>query len=144
MTVFLYGMREREMILDIFEMCSGQRMMTTYIRPGGVWRDVPDEFDKAVRDFIKIMPSRLDEYESMLTKNILFLERTVGIGPLAKRIVSVMVLPDPFYGPAAKHTIYVKHDHTVDTNSMISTFPPIQPVMFMPATWSVYRKFASR
>jgi NADH-quinone oxidoreductase subunit D len=83
MSVFLYAMREREMILDIFEMCSGQRMMTTYVRPGGLWRDVPVEFDKAVRDFIKVMPRRLDEYESMLTKNQLFLERTVGIGPIS-------------------------------------------------------------
>ena len=84
MSVFLYAMREREMILDIFEMCSGQRMMTTYIRPGGLWRDVPAEFDEAVRDFVKIMPGRLDEYESMLTKNALFLERTVGIGPISE------------------------------------------------------------
>jgi NADH-quinone oxidoreductase subunit D len=84
MSVFLYAMREREIILDIFEMCSGQRMMTTYIRPGGVWRDVPVEFDIAVRDFLKIMPARMDEYESMLTKNELFLERTVGIGPISE------------------------------------------------------------
>ena len=51
------------MILDIFELVSGQRMMTTYIRPGGVWRDVPVEFEAAVRDFLKIMPKRIDEYE---------------------------------------------------------------------------------
>lgn len=82
MSVFLYGMREREMILDIFELCSGQRMMTTYVRPGGLWRDVPAEFEKTVRDFIHIMPKRLDEYETMLTRNALFLERTVGIGPI--------------------------------------------------------------
>ncbi len=82
MSVFMYAMREREMILDILEMCSGQRMMTTYIRPGGLWRDVPDGFEAAVRNFTAILPRRLDEYESMLTKNALFLERTVGIGPI--------------------------------------------------------------
>ena len=82
MSVFLYAMREREMILDIFEMIAGQRMMTTYIRPGGVWRDVPAEFEPAVREFIRIFPARLAEYESMLTKNSLFLERTVGIGKI--------------------------------------------------------------
>lgn len=80
MSVFLYGMREREIILDIFEMVSGARMMTTYIRPGGLWRDVPVEFEDAVRDFLAIMPKRVDEYEGMLTTNKLFLERTVGIG----------------------------------------------------------------
>ena len=83
MSVFLYGMREREVILDIFEMCSGQRMMTTYIRPGGLWRDVPPEFEPAVRAFLKDMPHRLDEYEDLLTNNKLFLERTKGIGVLS-------------------------------------------------------------
>jgi len=82
MSVFLYGMREREIILDIFEMVSGARMMTTYIRPGGLWRDVPVEFEDAVRDFLAIMPKRVDEYEGMLTTNKLFLERTVGIGKI--------------------------------------------------------------
>ncbi len=80
MSVFLYAMREREMILDIFEMCAGQRMMTTYIRPGGLWRDVPVEFEGAVRKFLNVMPRRLAEYESLLTNNSLFLERTQGIG----------------------------------------------------------------
>ncbi len=83
-TPFWYCMREREMILDIFEMVSGQRMMTTYIRPGGVWRDVPVEFDEAVRSFVKIMPSRVDQYESMLTKAPIFIDRTKGIGKLSK------------------------------------------------------------
>lgn len=82
MSVFLYAFREREMILDIFEMCSGQRMMTTYFRPGGLWRDVPVEFEDAVRNFIRIFPRRVDEYEALLTKNPLFLDRTVGIGKL--------------------------------------------------------------
>lgn len=82
MSVFLYGMREREIILDIFEMVSGARMMTTYIRPGGLWRDVPVGFEDAVRDFLAIMPKRVDEYEGMLTTNKLFLERTVGIGKI--------------------------------------------------------------
>jgi NADH-quinone oxidoreductase subunit D len=84
MSVFLYAMREREMIMDILELVSGQRMMTTYIRPGGLWRDVPVEFESAVRKFIDILPSRIDEYESLLTQNPLFLERTIGIGKISK------------------------------------------------------------
>ncbi len=83
MSVFLYTMREREAILDIFEMVSGQRMMTTYIRPGGLWRDVPVEFEDAVRDIIGILPRRIDEYESLLTTNSLFLDRTEGIGAIS-------------------------------------------------------------
>jgi NADH-quinone oxidoreductase subunit D len=83
MSVFLYSFREREMILDIFELVSGQRMMTTYLRPGGLWRDVPIEFDDAVRNVLKIMPDRIDEYESLLTKNPLFLDRTRKIGVIS-------------------------------------------------------------
>ena len=82
MSMFLYAFREREIILDIKELISGQRMMTTYIRPGGVWRDVPVEFEAAVRDFIKMFPKRIDEYEALLTKNPLFLDRLLGIGKL--------------------------------------------------------------
>ena len=78
MSVFLYCFRERELILDIFELVSGQRMMTTYIRPGGLWRDVPVEFEAAVRNFIKIFPARIDEYERLLTKNPIFLRPHQG------------------------------------------------------------------
>ena len=83
MSVFLYAMREREMILGVMEMISGQRMMTTYIRPGGVWRDVPPEFGPAVQEIVNVMPGRIAEYESMLTKNMLFTERTQGIGVIS-------------------------------------------------------------
>ncbi len=83
MSVFLYCFREREVILDIFELVSGQRMMTTYIRPGGLWRDVPVEFESAVRNFLKIFPRRIDEYEALLSKNPLLQDRVVGIGKLS-------------------------------------------------------------
>jgi NADH-quinone oxidoreductase subunit D len=82
MSMFLYCFREREYILDILEMCSGQRMMTTYIRPGGLWRDVPVEFEAAVRDILKTFPKRIDQYEALLTRNPLMLDRTLGIGKL--------------------------------------------------------------
>lgn len=84
MSVFLYCFREREWIMDIIEMCGGQRMMATFIRPGGLWRDVPEEFEDAVRQFLKIFPARIDEYEALLTKNPLFLERTRWIGVLSR------------------------------------------------------------
>jgi len=84
MSMFLYCFRERERILDIFELVSGQRMMTTFIRPGGLWRDVPAEFESAVRHILQIMPARVDEYEALLTKNPLLLDRTVHIGILSK------------------------------------------------------------
>lgn len=83
MSVFLYCFREREYILDIFEMVAGQRMMVSYFRPGGLWRDVPDEFEPAVRKLLDFMPAKIVDYESLLDKNPIFLERTKGIGVIS-------------------------------------------------------------
>ncbi len=82
-SVFLYCFREREIILDIFEMCSGARMMTSFIRPGGLWRDVPDGFEEAVRNFLQYMPKRINQYEALLTNNPLYIDRTKMIGPIS-------------------------------------------------------------
>jgi len=84
MSVFLYCFRERENILDIMEMVSGQRMMTTYFRPGGLWRDVPVGFEEAVRQFLRLFPARIEQYEDLLTNNPIFIDRTKGIGVLSK------------------------------------------------------------
>jgi NADH-quinone oxidoreductase subunit D len=83
MSAFLYCFREREMILDIMEMCSGQRMMTTFFRPGGLWRDVPVEFELSVRRFLRIFPARINQYETLLTKNPIFMDRTKKIGVIS-------------------------------------------------------------
>ncbi|GIV90237.1 MAG: NADH-quinone oxidoreductase subunit D 2 [Chloroflexus sp.] len=80
MSVFLYAFREREQILDIFELVSGARMMTSYFRIGGLAYDLPADFIPTVEQFLAIMPSRIDEYEDLLTANPLWLERTVGVG----------------------------------------------------------------
>ena len=80
MSVFFYCFREREDILRIKEMFSGQRMMTSYIRPGGLALEPPRGWDKAVGKFIDAFPSRVDEYESLLERNPIWLERTQGVG----------------------------------------------------------------
>jgi NADH-quinone oxidoreductase subunit D len=80
MSVFLYGFREREQILDIFEMVSGARLMTSYFRVGGLAYDLPSDFLPTVKALLDIMPSRIDEYESLLTNNIIWQERTMGVG----------------------------------------------------------------
>ncbi|GIL11706.1 MAG: NADH-quinone oxidoreductase subunit D 2 [Chloroflexota bacterium] len=80
MSVFLYCFREREIILEMFEMLSGQRMMSSYIRPGGVWRDIPPEFMPALEKFLDYMPGKIDDYEKLLTNNPLWIDRTQGIG----------------------------------------------------------------
>ena len=82
MSVLLYCFREREDILHIFEMVSGQRMMTSYFRIGGLALEPPLGWLKRVEKFVKAFPDRLKEYEDLLTKNPIFLRRTVGIGKL--------------------------------------------------------------
>ena len=83
MSVFLYCFREREIILDLFEMVAGQRMMVSYFRPGGLWRDVPEEFEPAVRKLLDIMPAKIADYEALLDKNPIFLARTKDVGVIS-------------------------------------------------------------
>jgi NADH-quinone oxidoreductase subunit D len=80
MSVFLYCFREREEILRIFEMFSGQRMMTSYFRIGGLALAPPRGWQQRVKKFIDIFPSRVDEYESLLTGNQIWMARTQGVG----------------------------------------------------------------
>jgi NADH-quinone oxidoreductase subunit D len=79
MSVFLYCMREREDVLRIFEMFSGQRMMTSYFRPGGLALEPPRGWQHAVRKFVQAFPPKVDEYEDLLSQNPIFLQRTQGI-----------------------------------------------------------------
>jgi NADH-quinone oxidoreductase subunit D len=80
MSVFLYCFREREDILRIFEMFSGQRMMTSYFRIGGLALEPPRGWQKRVKSFIDVFPSRVDEYEELLTNNRIWIGRTQGVG----------------------------------------------------------------
>jgi len=83
MTVFFYCFREREDLLRIFEMFSGQRLMTSYIRPGGLALEPPRGWDKMVRKFIDAFADHVTEYEDLLNKNPIFLRRTQGVGFLS-------------------------------------------------------------
>ncbi|MFN2489128.1 MAG: NADH dehydrogenase (quinone) subunit D [Actinomycetota bacterium] len=80
MSAVFYGFREREMILDFFEMVTGLRMNNGYIIPGGVWEDLPEDWEDAVSNIVRVIPARLDEYEELLSENPIFLERTKGVG----------------------------------------------------------------
>jgi NADH-quinone oxidoreductase subunit D len=79
LTVFLYCFREREEILKIFEMVSGQRMMTSYFRVGGIALEPPLGFFDRVRDFAGYFPEKVDEYENLLTGNPIWGMRTKGV-----------------------------------------------------------------
>lgn len=83
MTVFIYAFRERETVMEIYELISGARMTSNYFRVGGLSQDVPDEFVKKVSDFIDVMPGYLDQYEGLLTTNPIWLKRTVGNGVIS-------------------------------------------------------------
>ena len=82
-SVFLFCFREREVVLDILELVSGQRMMTTFIRPGGLWRDIPVGFESAVQNFLDYFPARIDQYDGLLTKNPLYIDRTKKVGVIS-------------------------------------------------------------
>ncbi len=81
-TPLLYTFRERERILDLFEMVCGARLTLNYLRPGGVSRDIPEEFIPALNNFLDVMPGYIDEYEQLLTENEVLLARSRGVGIL--------------------------------------------------------------
>ncbi len=83
-TPFLYMFRERERIIDLFEMVSGQRLTYNYMRVGGVSQDLPDEFMPALRKFMDMMPRFIDEYDRLLKQNEILLARAKGVGILTR------------------------------------------------------------
>ncbi|MGB6199921.1 MAG: NADH dehydrogenase (quinone) subunit D [Candidatus Acidiferrales bacterium] len=95
MSVFLYCFREREEILKIFEMVSGQRMMTSYFRIGGLALEPPPGYLDRVARFMRMFPERIDEYESLLTRNSIWLGRTQGIGYLTAKDAIAMGVTGP-------------------------------------------------
>ncbi len=86
MTPFLYMLREREKILDLFEMVCGQRLTYNYMRIGGVSHDIPDEFLPALDKFVNQMPGFIDEYDQLLAENEILLVRAKGVGILPQEL----------------------------------------------------------
>ena len=84
MSAMFYGFREREIILDFYEMVTGLRMNHGYIVPGGVWEDLPDGWEHACGTIVNVLPKRIDEYEELLSANPIFLERTKGVGTITR------------------------------------------------------------
>src|SRR6185436_18601562 len=82
LTVMTFGFRERELVLDVFEMITGLRMNHAFIRPGGVSQDLPNGAVDKVRDLLKLMPKRLSDMENLLIGNAIWMGRTVGVGYL--------------------------------------------------------------
>jgi NADH-quinone oxidoreductase subunit D len=126
MSVFLYCFREREDILRLFEMFSGQRMMTSYIRPGGLMLEPPRGWEARVRKFIEAFPARIDEYEDLLTNNRIWIGRTKGVGRISIEDMLDLGVTGPMLRAAglkcdarkdAPYSSYEKFDFEVPTRT---------------------------
>lgn len=106
MTVFLYCFREREEVLKLFEAIFGARLTTHAFRLGGLWLDMPPGFEAACRKFIDEFPKRVDEYEQLLTRNRIWLERTKGVGVIsAEEAIDWGLSGPPLRGSGVDHDL---------------------------------------
>lgn len=113
MSMALYAFREREMIVDIYEACAGQRMMTSYIRIGGLAEDLPPNLDKLVRKFLKVMPEKLKDYETLLNNNQIFINRTKGVAVISAEEAINLSLSGPMLrGSGIKHDLRKANPYT--------------------------------
>lgn len=94
-SVFLYCFREREQITRMYEMLSGARMMTSWICPGGLRGDIPNDFENFVRKFLDEFPDRISEYRGLLERNPIFMKRTKDIGYISKEEAQAWALTGP-------------------------------------------------
>jgi NADH-quinone oxidoreductase subunit D len=94
-SMYWYCFREKETLLDLFEMSSGQRMHTRYIQVGGVIEDIPAGFAERTRDFCKLMPDKIDSYEDILAKNEIVLRRLRNVGTLSQEELLALGVTGP-------------------------------------------------
>jgi NADH-quinone oxidoreductase subunit D len=97
-----YCFRERDKVLDLFEMSSGQRMHTRYFQVGGVIEDIPPGFAAKLRSFVEEMPSRVDQYEAILDRNEIFLHRTRGVGIVPRERLLALGVTGPLLRAAGE------------------------------------------
>jgi NADH-quinone oxidoreductase subunit D len=102
MSMFFYCFRDRDRILDLFEMSTGQRMHTRYFQVGGVFEDIPVGFAEKTRAFVKEMPSRVDQFEALLNRNEIFLQRTKGIGVVPRERLLALGVTGPLLRAAGE------------------------------------------
>ena len=95
MTPILYMFREREKIIDLYDMVCGQRLTYNYFRIGGLSHDLPPEFMPALKKFVKEMPANIDEYDQLLSENEILLARTKNVGILPKQTAISMSAAGP-------------------------------------------------
>jgi NADH-quinone oxidoreductase subunit D len=116
-TFLWWGIRERDLVLDLFEMSGGQRLHTRYFQIGGVVEDIPPGWEQKCREFIKVFPERLEQYEALLDQNEIWLSRTRHVGVLPKEQLLAMGVSGPLLRCAGvpwdlrKATPYSSYDH---------------------------------
>ncbi len=127
MTPFLYMFREREKILDLFEMVCGQRLTYNYMRIGGVSHDIPEEFLPALDKFVRGMPGFIDEYDQLLAENEILLARAKGVGILPKELaINISASGPVLRGSGVKwdirkadiYSIYDRFDFDIPTGTI--------------------------
>src|SRR5918996_518332 len=125
LSAVFYGFREREVILDFYEMVTGLRMNHNYIIPGGVWEDLPDGWERAIEDILDVFPARVREYEELLSLNPIFLERTTGVGAISRDEALALGAT----GPIARATGIdwdLRRDNPYDGHSKIQFDVPVE------------------
>ncbi|MCK4606099.1 MAG: NADH dehydrogenase (quinone) subunit D [candidate division Zixibacteria bacterium] len=106
MSMLLYTFRERESIIDVYEACGGQRMMTSYIRIGGLAHELPPDFESKVRRAVTEVSEHLGDYEALLTKNQIFINRTKGVAVISAEDAIAWSLSGPMLrGSGVKHDL---------------------------------------
>jgi len=124
LTPFLYGLRERELIMDLFEMTCGQRLTYNYIRVGGVSKDIPEQFESKCREAVTVIRDKLSDYEGLLNENPIWLARTKGIGVLPKDLAIAYGVSGPVLRASGvkfdlrrddPYSVYDKFDFEVST-----------------------------
>jgi NADH-quinone oxidoreductase subunit D len=125
-TPFLYCLREREMIMDLFEMTTGQRLTYNYIRVGGVSKDIPEEFIPLARKFVDTFQRRVDDYEAILTENPIFLARTKDVGVVDRETAITWAASGPVLRASGvdwdlrrddPYSIYDRFDYKIPTGT---------------------------
>jgi NADH-quinone oxidoreductase subunit D len=102
MSMFFYCFRDRDRILDLFEMSTGQRMHTRYFQVGGVFEDIPVGFERNARAFCAEMPSRIDQYMAILDRNEIFLRRTKNVGVVSRERLLALGVTGPLLRAAGE------------------------------------------
>jgi NADH-quinone oxidoreductase subunit D len=113
MSMVLYTFREREMLLDVYEAVSGQRMMSTYFRVGGLAYDLPPDLDVKIKKILTVLPQKMKEYEDLLSNNRIWIKRLTGVGKLTpEQALELSVTGPVLRSTGVKYDVRKAHPYT--------------------------------